>query len=1050
MHAVYFFVILCKRLQKYNYINSVFRIGGSNMIQKTFNKTRIATSISLILAATALPAMSAEKVNNNQKNQDIEVIEVRGIRGSLVKSVDMKRNAIGVTESISADDIGKMPDQNIAESLQRLTGIQIDRNAGEGTRVRIRGMSNNLTLLNNESFITGMEYFQLGEGRSEFQDSLEGVPSEVLGGVDVYKTPSASLIEGGVGGVINLRTRSPFSVTEAFVAGNIKADVGEDSDQWKPQGVVAVGNSWDDFAAIATISTNSKVVHSDQAQNINRQGWVYNQTAAGENYILPGMQYESDREYSRDRIGATLALGWRPTENLELGLDIFHNQLEIDSREYAQKYAMAIDGGLDETRPYAIDKNGVIQSATFNQNAGETNAAREITDITADNVTLSFDYYADDWRFDGSLSLGKSTLDKQAAFADSRYSPYGVAGYIGADADSGNGSGGITPNEVEGDNGDRSYDFIGGTGLPNIAFLDNAPLQESQYQFYKSHWGFADKTKNDSISGALNAEYDIDAGHLKTIKFGGRYANNEVDFAQGRYLTNLSQNGAPSTLDPNHNYGWNAGMPATDGHNIGDVDGDGISDNQPWGPMYYYLDAAIGNNALDATTSSGQNLFEALNGVGGWMWGGSPSTMPIASFTSDPSRSTNVEGWFPSGGSVNSALFQDASQMGDPKAWLSKISGGSPVGLYAMPLESWNVEVKTTAAYFEADFEGDDVPYKLNVGVRAVNTEVTVQGAQASAQTDDYWGTHTWNGTFKTWETTSQTDDYWDILPSANFSYDIDENQVIRASAARVMSRPSNQDLGRGFGTEFVRNDQNQYVFSSGSAGNPNLEPFRANQFDVTYEWYMDELSYLALGAFYKDVDSFIVSETNIEYVADGSDDGSSGAGVTRPFNGKGGSVQGLEFALQKGFDNGLGFIANYTYSDSSTDQKSLTQDNLSLPGISEHAYNIIGFYEKDGINARIAYSWRDEYLSPDNTFISIAGLTDQFGDTDRPLANYYSAYGQLDASVSYDINESFTLTAEAVNITGENQSRYAEYKNLFRSFSSGEARYIVGASFRF
>ncbi|MCP4955685.1 MAG: TonB-dependent receptor [Photobacterium aquimaris] len=1018
------------------------------MGQKIFTKTRIATSLSLILGATALPAISAEEVNNQEKKQDIEVIEVRGIRGSLVKSVDMKRNAIGVTESISADDIGKMPDQNIAESLQRLTGIQIDRNAGEGTTVRIRGMSNNLTLLNNEGFLTGMEYFQLGEGRSEFKDSLEGVPAEVLGGVDVYKTPKASLIEGGVGGVVNLRTRSPFNVTEAFIAGNVKADMGKDADKWKPQATLALGNNWDDFAAIATISTNSKVVHSDNAQNINRQGWVYKQTAAGENYILPGMQYESDREYSRDRIGATLALGWQPTENLELNLDLFHNELDIDSREYAQKYAMAIDGALDETKPYSFDQNSVIQSATFNQSAGETSSVREVTNITADNLKLSFDYYLDDWRIDGNISVGKSELDKQASLADSRYSIYNFAGYTG---EGDNGSGWIFPNTVAGDDGDRSYTFTGGNGgLPGISFLNNAPLQDPQYQVYKSHWGFADKTENDAIAAALNAEYDIDVGDLKTIKFGARLANSEVDFAQGRYLSDLSQNGAPSSIDPNNDYGWAAGIAAADGHNLGDIDGDGISDNQAWGPMYYYLDAAIGNKAYDATTSSGANVGEILYGLPGGIWGGSPSTMPISDYSSDPSRGTMVDGWFPSGGSVGSAFFQDTSKMGNTKAWLQSINGGAPVDLYSMPLESWNVEQKTSAFYVEADLEGDDTPYKLNVGIRAIHTEVTVKGAQASASTDDYWGTHTWNGTFKTWQNTSETTDYWDFLPSANFSYEIDDQQIIRASAARVMSRPSNQDLGRGFGTEFVRNEKNQYVFSSGSAGNVELEPFRANQFDVSYEWYMDDLSYLAAGIFYKDVESFIVSQTNIEYVADESDAGQTGAGVTRPFNGDGGSVSGLEFALQKGFENGLGIIVNYTYSDSSTDQDSLTQNNLALPGISKHAYNIIGFYENHGVNARIAYSWRDEYLSPDNTFISIAGLTDQFGADDRPLANYYSDYGQFDASISYDINENFTLTAEAINITGEHQSRYAEWENLFRSYSSGEARYIVGASFRF
>ena len=449
-------------------------------------------------------------------------------------------------------------------------------------------------------------------------------------------------------------------------------------------------------------------------------------------------------------------------------------------------------------------------------------------------------------------------------------------------------------------------------------------------------------------------------------------------------------------------------------------------------------------------TSSGQNLFEALHGVSASMWGGTPSVMPISTFTSDPSRSTSVSGWFPSGGSVDNALFQDTARMGNPQAWLSEISGGAPVEKFIMPLESWSVEVNTSAFYVETDFEGDDVPYQLNLGIRAVKTEVTVRGAQASSQTDDYYGTHTWNGTFKTWTNTEQKTDYWDVLPSANFSYDIDDDQKIRISAARVMSRPSNQDLGRGFGTEFVRNDKDQYVFSAGDAGNANLKPFRANQFDVSYEWYMDDLSYLAAGIFYKDVDSFLVNVTNSEFVNDGSDSGESAAGVSRPSNGEGATVQGLEFAWQQGFENGLGFIINYTYSDSSTDQNSLTEKGLPLVGISKHAYNLIGFYENDGLSARIAYSWRDKYLSPDSTFISIVGLTDQFGANDRPLANWYSDYGQFDASISYDVSDNFTITAEAINITGENQTRYAEFENLFRSFSSGEARYIVGASFRF
>lgn len=1020
---------------------------------KALTKSAISIAISSALASNIVLAAEEVTAAEAESKDNVEVIEVRGIRSSLVKSLEIKRQAVGVTEAISAGDIGKMPDQNVAESLQRLTGVQIDRNSGEGTRVRIRGMDNNLTLLNQGAFLTGLEYYQIGEGRTEYKDSLEGVPSELLSGVDVYKTPTASLIEGGVGGVINLRTRNPFTVQDMFVAGNIKADYGSDAEDWNPQGVIAVGKNWGEVAAIVTLTSSEKTVHSDEAQNINRQGWSWNETSAGENYILPGMQYESDREFDRDRFGASASIGWRPSEDLEFNFDYFHSDLDIDSREYVQKYAMSIDGALDESKPYSIDENGVIEYATFNQNAGETNSSRDKTEITTDNYSLGFAYtVSDDWLVDGSLTYSESDLDKKAAFADSRYSPYGVAGYIGEDADSGNGSGGIVPNEVEDDDGDRSYAFVGGKGMPDITFLNEAPLLESEYQMYKSHWGFADKTENNEFAAALNAEYFINKGDLKTIKFGTRYASGDVEFRQGRYLSDLSRNNAPAVFDPAFDYGYEAGSVAPDGYNLGDIDGDDISDNQEWGSRYYYLDAAIGNMGFEGTTSTGLSVFEALHGVDGWLWGGSPSTMPIDTFTSDPSRGKLVKDWFASGGgSLNQALFQDTAKMGNPKAWLESINGGAPVELHQMPLESWEVDVDTTAFYVEADLEGDDVPYSLNVGVRAVYTETTVKGAEASAQTDEIWGTHTWNGTYKTWDDTQTKDDYWEVLPSLNFSYDLDDDRVIRASAARVMSRPNNQDLGRGFGTEFVRNENNEYIFSSGSAGNADLDPFIANQFDVAYEWYMDELSYLAIGAFYKDIDSFIVSSTTTEYVADDSPEGESGAGVTRPYNGDGGTVQGIEFALQKGFENGLGFIVNYTYSDSETEEDSLTESNLQLPGVSEHAYNVIGFYEKDGLQARIAYSWRDEYLSPDNTFIAIPGLTDTFGEgNDRPLANYYDDYGQLDASISYDVTENLTLSVEGINLTEEGQDRYAEYENLFRSYTSGEARYVVGLGFRF
>jgi Outer membrane receptor for ferrienterochelin and colicins len=157
-----------------------------------FKKKLLVTSISSCLLASAGLVVA-------QDDPMEEELIVRGIRSSLERSIDIKRESNQIVEAITADDIGKMPDQNVAESLQRLPGVQIDRRDGEGTKVRIRGLSQNVTLLNGNGFVSGMEYFQIGEAKTEYGGSLEGIPSELLGGLEVYKSPTASIIEGGMG-----------------------------------------------------------------------------------------------------------------------------------------------------------------------------------------------------------------------------------------------------------------------------------------------------------------------------------------------------------------------------------------------------------------------------------------------------------------------------------------------------------------------------------------------------------------------------------------------------------------------------------------------------------------------------------------------------------------------------------------------------------------------------------------------------------------------------------------------------------------------------------
>lgn len=1040
---------------------------------KRFRKALLASAVSsCLLGATGAAAQTADDT------ADLEEIIVRGVRSSLERSLDIKRESEQIVESVTADDIGKMPDQNIAESLQRLTGVQIDRLDGEGTRVRIRGLSQNVTLLNGETFFTGLEYFQLGENRTEFKDSLEGVPSELLGGVDVYKSPVASMVEGGIGGAVNLKTYDAFSLRQPLIAGNLKGNYGVDSEDYRPQGAIVLGNNWDDrFAAILSFSINDKTVHSDESQNINRQPWSFVTLDDGGTpddrsddlaYIAPGIHYVTDGEAERERIGGSLTLQYRPTDSLQVGLDWFHSELEIDNRLYTIKYDISLSGAsLDTSQPFEIDENNVLNRGVFNQPAAETNTSRQIADIETDNLRLTGKYdNGGRWRLSGELALADSTLVSDAAFSDSRFTPYAVTTWTG------NGPTGwehVANNAVAGDSGNRPYTYVTGD-LPTVTLADETPLQDPRFLNFKSHWALGDRADNEFAAARGDAEFDLDFGDFKAVKVGFRLANTEIDFLEGRYLTDLSQNGTTfAGFDPlNPAAPGTPGVPATIGYDLRamvgdagcgaltgnqcDIDGDGLDDNQLWGPYGYFLDAAIGDKAFDNTTSNGTPLFEALYGVtGGGRFGGSPGVMPWETYSSDPGRATTLNGFFPSGAFISSALFDDASRMSDPRAWIDSIAPGSPVGFFEEPLESWNVEEETRAVYAEIEVEGDSVPYHLNLGVRVVETDVTVTGAETT-ENPRLWGTDSWNGSFRDFNVVTTTNSYWDVLPSLNFSLDLNDEQKIRFAVARVLSRPNLQLLGKGFAKQFVRDEVcDCFVFTGGSSGNPNLKPFRATQADVSYEWYLGEVGLVAIGGFFKSVESFTATQTTVEEHPDSSPSGFGLGGVSRPFNGAGGSVKGIELAFQTAFDNGFGFATNYTFSDSETDLSSLTQDNLPIPGVSKHAFNVIGFYENETVSARIAYTWRDEFLSPDSTFQALPGLTDQFGaGGDRPLASWYDPYGQLDASVTWDVFDRFSLVAEVINITEEDVTRYTEFENQFRSFNSQEARYVVGVNFRF
>lgn len=241
-------------------------------------RAALITAVSFeVLTLGAVSAQQAEPQDPTPSEPILEEVVVTGFRASLADALARKRDSNQIVEAVTAEDLGKFPDQNIAESLQRLSGVQIDRIAGQGTQVRIRGLDQNITLLDDDLFLTGLELYKLGEGNDRFRDSLESVPSELIGGVDVYKSATANLVEGALGGTINLRTRRAIDLKEGLtVGGNIRFNQSDYLDDWEPSGAVVFAFNKDRrFGATISVSYDSLAIHEDALGGANRGNWRF-------------------------------------------------------------------------------------------------------------------------------------------------------------------------------------------------------------------------------------------------------------------------------------------------------------------------------------------------------------------------------------------------------------------------------------------------------------------------------------------------------------------------------------------------------------------------------------------------------------------------------------------------------------------------------------------------------------------------------------------------------------------------------------------------------
>jgi iron complex outermembrane receptor protein len=344
------------------------------------------------------------------------------------------------------------------------------------------------------------------------------------------------------------------------------------------------------------------------------------------------------------------------------------------------------------------------------------------------------------------------------------------------------------------------------------------------------------------------------------------------------------------------------------------------------------------------------------------------------------------------------------------------------------PAQSSKVSEDVNLAYFMVEFKGEigSMPFAVNTGVRFESTKFTSAGAAQTVVSARPNNTGQNIVVLSPVVPVSFSGDYDDILPSLNVKLDVTDELVARLSASRVMTRPTLSDLSPA--QSILSNPGNETI----NRGNPDLEPFRASQFEIALEWYFAQLGLLSGAAFYKNIDSFVADATTPQLVDQVVFQ------ITQPENGEGAVVQGLEFNYQQVFDtlpapfDGLGVQLNYTYVDSDASYTNeVSGASFGLQGLSRNSYNLVAFYEKNRIQTRIAYTFRENFLQ-------VAS-----GRNGEP--EYFDDYGQLDASLGVKVTDSISVTLEGLNLNDEKEFIYSITPDRTKDYRTLGRRYVLG-----
>ncbi|WP_368564349.1 TonB-dependent receptor [Pseudoxanthomonas sp. UTMC 1351] len=1057
--------------------------------QKKTPVTLLACAVALALQinVTAAAQQAGETPDAPQQAAtNLDVVEVKGgYRASLQKSLDEKRYSVEQVDAIFAEDIGKFPDQNLAESMQRIAGVSIDREGGEGQRISIRGLGSDFTRVR----INGLEALSTAGSGSAGVNRSRGFDfntfaSELFSQVKVNKTQSAQMDEGSLGSTVDLRGSRPFDFDGFQASASGQYGYNELSEKNDPRISGLISNSWGDgrFGALMSVAYSKRNIYEE---GYNPVRWEHgnhrnsNQSNANNNgtygFCSPvGYDPQTPRNPLSNETPA--GTGSTANQNRNNGWGSYGIDAEncgtglprpANTPENIAAYETATNAWIPRYPRYIrthheIERLGVTTALQFK---------------VSDDTLLSFDgMYSKLEKNQREDSLG-ANLHRTANLGGKTQ---------------------ITVREAQVDDMNRLVYGV----FDNVDFrTESSVIEEStefkQFSLTLEHQ-FNDDVRLDAVIGHSASDYERPVFSLVS------FDNSNLD---GFVLDMRGGGGMPSMTfpfalnDPN-TWSW-LGYDSVPVNSNGTARGTNISEVR--------LNPSYVENAFDTAKVDLQfNINPTFTFRTGLAYkdydmsseeyrhisyGRLAQALPGGVTVADMSTTLSGFGSGLDGNVPSSWLIPDFDKVADLLDIYCNCDSGAQGGDYRLAglghfgasNNNFQVNEKTLGTYLQLDFNTDllDRPFRGNIGVRVVDTQITASGyapctasnaANRSSACESFFGvaSNTADPGERLLVRSEVNHSYTDVLPSLNLAWNLTDEFVLRFGAAKTMARPTLTYMSPGVSGGPTNYFDDGRVFSI-NLGNPKLDPFRSTNYDLSAEWYFSEGALLSAAVFYKDIESYIQRTRLLSTWADlGYSLDLLPAGFTADtvfnvqsyYNTPGGPLKGYELTYQQpfsflpGFWRHFGVQLNYTHVESDIQYMFSTaaSNNTAvvtrftendLVNLSPNSYNATLYFDNDTFSARISTSYRDGYIGE---VLSRENVWDLDGNqlTTADVTGKYDVRN-VDFNMSYRVNDNLSLTFEAINLLDTEDSRYVDSElSLQDRYTHTGRQYYLGARYKF